>query len=168
MSQLILIEGKGEQAEHVKQMARNHNFEIREENQNLCIIQHRTDNSIVAILGFRSDAGTDYHTKGETEISLEHEKIYMEDKSFVSKDDLTILDGLADLIAGWMYRYLLSSAVTSARPIGERKSVQVFEHYISNDVDNIMYWSMKRFNNQMFAETLDILGYKNKLFIETK
>lgn len=165
MSNLVLIEGTGNNTKNVKAIAREHGFEIREENLELCVIKHNLNDRIVAVLGFNSDAGTDYHEKDGLNFSLEHELLYMEPQSFVSKDDSTILDELADITADWIYRYLLKSAIASIAPCGSNYGSQVFVHRVKGDVDNIMLWSMRKFKYDLFAGNLDVLGYKNKQFM---
>ena len=166
MDNLILVEGTGPLAEEVKRIARNHGFDISEENQEICVIKHTGIDKIIAVIGFNSDAGTDYFDHKGQHISLEHERLYIEPQSFIDKDAQNRLDELPSMIANWVHRYLLKSAISSINHQGfqDKNTSQCFEFRINSDVDDIMQWALKKFNHDNLTSTLEILGYKNKEF----
>jgi len=165
MSKIKLIEGTHQNQDYVQQVARKNGFKISDENQHLCVIEHVDEGKIIAVLGFSSDAGTDYINDGSDEIYLEHERLHLDPLCFISMEDFTLLDPMAEAISGWIYRYLLKSAIDAANPVGCEDGKQLFQFTYNHDVNNILHWAMDRFNHGLFKKTLDILGYQNKISV---
>jgi hypothetical protein len=163
MSHLMLIEGAHQNQEYVEKIAIQYGFKICDENQNLCVIKHVSNGKIVAVLGFNSDAGTDYVQNEHETLSVEHEILHLEPESFVLKED-----GIAELITHWLYKYLLQSALSSKAASGSDYGSQIFHYQFKRDAGRILPWATETFNHGLFLETLAILGYKNKAFTQSQ
>lgn len=169
MSKLMLGTNVGGKNTKVELYVNRLGLSLRDENQNICVISKAkdgafstSDEDVVALLVFNSDAGSDYYQLPEGHSTFHHEKLYMEESSFVRTDDLSLLDEVRELAANWLFRYLLISATQiDTTSVTE---IVAFGYGVYSDHDDILNWVMNSFDRDYFEKNLNILGFQNQKY----
>jgi hypothetical protein len=121
---LVLTENRGKHLVFVNQILASMSLPATTENanENVSVILDMDSNKIVAVVGFNSDAGTNYYD-GMTE---NHEILYMEDYSKISGNE-KYTGEIKRLISLWLLNYLTRSAVSSSSFLGVDTEAKVFQ-----------------------------------------
>jgi hypothetical protein len=154
---IVLIENRGKHLAFVNEVLSTMGVAATKEdnNENVAVIKDMDEDKVIAVIGFNSDAGTNYHT----DMREEHEILYMEPYSKVTSND-KYTDEIKKHTSLWLLNYLTRSVVASSSPLGFTDRVDVFQVGINvaEDKENILTESYSLVRNT-FEQVARSLGF---------
>lgn len=149
------------QQECVNQIAQRYGFDVQDKNAEICVLRRLSDQEILGVIGFTSDAGTNFGEWMGRELAIDHEKLYVDAKSFLNVNKGHIGELVQEALDLWLYDYLWNAARSSTRGVFT-KTLQVFSYGVFKDDDRLLARTMERFDKELFEKALVILKYRNK------
>jgi hypothetical protein len=134
---ILLIENRGKHLAFVNEVLSTMGVPPTKEgnNENVAVIKDMDEDKVIAVIGFNSDAGTNY----EIGVTQNHEILYMEDYSTVTSKD-KYSEEIKRHISLWLLNYLTRSAVGDSSPLGPQEGTYYFDIGINaeRDKDNLL------------------------------